>query len=409
MTDLPHPELPRVLLVLGTRPEAVKLAPVAQALTQRGVDARILLTGQHRHLVRPVLDEFSLTPWRDLDVMSDGQTPGEVGAACLTLLPSVLAEWPPQLVLVQGDTASVFFGALAAFLARIPVGHVEAGLRSGRKDAPFPEEIFRRLVSPVADLHFAPTSRAREALLREGIPESQVYLTGNPVVDAVRFIASRDHQPPATGDLRSTVPWAEAGPEVKRYLEWEGQRILLTLHRRESFGAPIREVLETVGALVREDPTRMVLYPVHPNPQVREPAHEILGGDPRVVLTEPLSYGVLLRALGASHLALTDSGGIQEEAPALGVPVLVLREVTERPEGVEAGVARLVGTDAARIRQGVEAMGRSVSLSDSGAVGEDPPSLSTPYGDGLASIRIADLVVQWIQGGPRTTLDWPGA
>ncbi|MEX2527421.1 MAG: UDP-N-acetylglucosamine 2-epimerase (non-hydrolyzing) [Gemmatimonadota bacterium] len=391
-----HPEVLRVLLVLGTRPEAVKLAPVARALTERGMDARILLTGQHRHLVRPVLDEFALTPWRDLDVMLEGQSPGEVGAACLTLLPAVLEEWPPQLLLVQGDTASVFFGAMAAFLARIPVGHVEAGLRSGRKDAPFPEEIFRRLVSPVADLHFPPTPRARDALLKEGIPQSQVYLTGNPVVDAVRFMVARE-------------PSGEPGPEVKRYLEWDGQRLLLTLHRRESFGAPIREVLETVRALVREDPARMVLYPVHPNPQVREPAYEILGDESRVLLTEPLPYGILLRALGASHLALTDSGGIQEEAPALGVPVLVLREVTERPEGVEAGVARLVGTDATRIRRGVEAMGRVASRVGSRGVGTPPPALSTPYGDGSAADRIADVVAHWIRGDSRTTVDWSGA
>lgn len=407
-----HREVARVLLVLGTRPEAVKLAPVAQALAERGVDARILLTGQHRHLVPPVLNEFGLTPWRDLDVMSEGQTPGEVGAACLTLLPAVLEEWPPHLLLVQGDTASVFFGALAAFLAGIPVGHVEAGLRSGRKDAPFPEEIFRRLVSPVADLHFAPTPRARDALLKEGIPESQVYLTGNPVVDAVRFMAARGGGPTAPGDTGSSgapEPSADPGPLVNRYLAWDGQRILLTLHRRESFGAPIREVLETVRGLVRDEPSRMVLYPVHPNPQVREPAQEILGDESRVVLTEPLPYGVLLKVLGASHLALTDSGGIQEEAPALGVPVLVLRDVTERPEGVDAGMALLVGTDAARIRRGVEAMSRVGSGVEPGAAGEPSPSPSTPYGDGLASVRIADVVAGWIRGDPRTTVDWQGA
>ncbi len=397
MTGAPKPE-PKstVLVVVGTRPEAIKMAPVIRALTRRSdvLDTQLVLTGQHNELVEQVLEAFGLIPDMrllpdfDLALMREGQSLYDLAHGCLDGLSEVVRKSRPDLVLVQGDTASVFFAGLVAFFERVEVGHVEAGLRSGMKWAPFPEEIFRTLTDVLTDLHFAPTGRARENLLREGISEDRIHLTGNTVVDAL-LIAAQSPRPPVNEDLRAML---ERGRRL----------VLLTAHRRESFGEPMRDAFRAIRSLADEEEGIEILYPVHPNPEVMKPARELLSGHPRIRLTQPLDYLDLVTALRESVLILTDSGGIQEEAPTFGTPVLVLREVTERPEGVEAGVAEVVGTDPARILERARAM-----LRRGAREGAEPPP--NPYGDGRAGERIADIVASHLRGLPRNTTDWEGA
>jgi UDP-N-acetylglucosamine 2-epimerase (non-hydrolysing) len=271
------------------------------------------------------------------------------------------------------------------FFERVPVGHVEAGLRSGDKNAPFPEEVFRRLTDVISDFYFAPTGRSRDLLLAENVPADAIYVTGNTVVDALTEVGAQN-RPIENEQLRSVV------------LDTSRRLVLLTAHRRESFGAPMRELFAGVRALADQVEDIEIVYPVHPNPNVLQPARELLSGHPRIHLTEPLDYFDLVAALRAASLVLTDSGGIQEEAPTFGTPVLVLREVTERPEGIDAGVAELVGTDAAKIIAG----GLQALSSDGGS------RASNPYGDGLAGKRIADIVVSSLTGVARSTQDWDG-
>lgn len=383
-------EQPRILAVVGTRPEAIKMAPVVSALaTDPRAEVRLALTGQHTDLVDQVLDAFGLEPEYDLGIMQEGQSLYDVAHGCLDGLRGVVRDFEPAALLVQGDTGTVFYGALVAFFEGVPVGHVEAGLRSGRKWAPFPEEMFRRLTDVLSDWYFAPTARARDNLLREGVPADRVHVTGNTVVDALRDVAARLGET----DSLPGLP-AVQGPDRHRRL------ILLTAHRRESFGEPLRAVFRAVQELVHRRAEVEVLYPVHPNPNVRGPAEELLSGHPRIHLTEPLGYLELVRALKAASLVLTDSGGIQEEAPTFGVPVLVLRDVTERPEGIEAGVARLVGTDPQRIMAEVD------RVLDDEAAGTDGVN---PYGDGRAGARIADIVVSGLLDTDRRTTDWDGS
>ena len=382
---------PRVLVVVGTRPEAIKLAPVMEALLARPeVESRLALTGQHTDLVDQVLEVFGLEPRWDLGIMREGQSLYDVAEGCLTTLRTVYAEYRPDLALVQGDTASVFFGSLVGFFERMCVGHVEAGLRSHDKWRPFPEEILRRLTSVVADVHFAPTPRARDNLLHEGIGADIVHVTGNTVVDALGRIVGRE-RPIRDPVLRSVLA--------------DGRRlVLLTAHRRESFGAPLREAFGAVRAVADAHEDVVIVYPVHPNPQVKEAAEATLAGHSRVRLVPPLDYFDLIRALEASVLVITDSGGIQEEAPSFETPVLVLREVTERPEGVDAGVAELVGTNGDAIVARASAL-----LADSG-VADRLRRIGNPYGDGRAGERIADIVVHRLTGAERRTQDWsPGA
>ncbi|MBX6363612.1 MAG: UDP-N-acetylglucosamine 2-epimerase (non-hydrolyzing) [Gemmatimonadetes bacterium] len=377
----------RVLVVIGTRPEGIKLAPVVAALRrERGLEVRVALTGQHSELLDQVLDVFDLQVDWDLAIMREGQDLYDVAAGCLSGLRDVYRTFRPDLVLVQGDTATVFFGGLVAFFERVRVGHVEAGLRSGDKWRPYPEEIFRRLTGVVADLHFAPTAEARRNLVAEGVDPSTVFLTGNTVVDALGEVAARSA--------------GVADPTLRRVLE-EGRRlVLVTAHRRESFGAPLREALGAIRELADRHEDVGVLYPVHPNPNVVGPAREVLSGHPRIHLTAPLGYLDLVQALRRAALVLTDSGGIQEEAPTFGTPVLVLREVTERPEGVRAGVARLVGTDREAILRNSEEI-----LSDAGARAR-MGAARNPYGDGRAAERIADIVAHALTGRARRTRDW---
>ena len=364
------------------------MAPVVEALRRRApeVETRVAFTGQHTDLVERVLTAFDLRPDDDLAIMKEGQTLYDVVHGALNGLRDVVRAHAPGMILVQGDTATVFVGALVGFFEKVSVGHVEAGLRTGNRWAPFPEEMLRRLTDTVSHLHFAPTRRARDLLLREGIPPEGIHVTGNTVVDALRSVA----------ELRRSI----SDDALRAIVEDPASRlVLLTAHRRESFGPPLRQVFQAVRALADERDDISVVYPVHPNPNVRRPATELLAGHPRIALTDPLDYFDLVGALQHADLVLTDSGGIQEEAPAFGVPVLVLREVTERPEGIEAGCAELVGTDLDRIVDGARA------ALDRRKTATIPPN---PYGDGRAGERIADVVVSTLTGSERRTEDWTG-
>lgn len=375
----------KVLIVVGTRPEAIKMAPVLDAFRDLApeIETRFALTGQHTDLVAQVLEAFDLEPDYDLDIMKPGQTLYDVVQRAMEGLRGVVQEFQPDAILVQGDTATVFVGSLVGFFEKVKVGHVEAGLRSHDKWAPWPEEIFRRLTDIVSDYYFAPTPYAKEALVAENTTAENVFITGNTVVDALQRV-SDGHRPIDNDILRSVI---------------EGNRrlVLLTAHRRESFGAPIREVFAAVRTLAEEHDDIDIVYPVHPNPNVLGPAQELLSDHTRIHLTDPVGYFDLVAALDAASLILTDSGGIQEEAPTFGTPVLVLREVTERPEGVDAGVAELVGTDGGRILE----RARSI-LSRA----QETLPATNPYGDGLAGKRIADIVAADLLGRPRTTEDW---
>ena len=383
---------PRILSVIGTRPEAVKMAPVVRALEARGgSEHRVVLTGQHAEMVDQVVSTFGIEPYWDLELMTAGQTLHDVGRACLKGLQGVFAEFRPDATIVQGDTATVFFAAVSTFFDRGKLAHVEAGLRSHDKWSPFPEEMLRRMTDCLADYCFAPTPLAARQLKQEGVSPERVFVTGNTVVDALQAM--------------SAAPPPVSEPCVARLLgpdnETANRRlVLLTAHRRESFGAPLEAVFGAIKELAARFDDVHILYPVHPNPQVREPATRILGNARGVHLVPPLSYGDLLAVLRRASLVLTDSGGIQEEAPTFGVHALVLREVTERPEGVQAGAATLVGTDPRLIL--AEAVERLDEAQRDAAV-------TNPYGDGRAGERIADILLADLTGAARETQDWPGA
>lgn len=363
------------------------MAPVVSALRSYApeVETRVVLTGQHTTLVDQVMDSFGITPDYDLAIMKVGQTLYDVVHGALDGLRRVVEEARPDVLLVQGDTATVFTASLVGFFERVRVGHVEAGLRSGDKGAPFPEEVLRRLTDVVSDYYFAPTQRSRELLLAENVPADRIQVTGNTVVDALLAVA--EQQRPVRNDALRSV------------LDDEGARlVLLTAHRRESFGQPIRDAFKAIRRLADRVADVRVVYPVHPNPNVQEPAREILADHARIHLTDPMDYFDLVTALRSASLVLTDSGGIQEEAPTFGTPVLVLRDVTERPEGIDAGVAELVGTDP----DAILARGLAVLTEES------PEPKPNPYGDGRAGERIADIVVADLTERPRVTEDWTG-
>lgn len=362
---------PRVTIVLGTRPEAIKLAPVIQEFrASSALETRVVLTGQHREMVTQVMDLFQLTADQDLDLMAPRQTLTHVTCAALQGLRDDFQAFPPQLVLVQGDTTTAFAAALAAFYEQIPVGHVEAGLRTDNILDPFPEEANRRLISQVAQLHFAPTQRSQANLEASGVV-GRAMVTGNTVIDALLRMAERA---PALTDLP---------------IDWANQRVILaTVHRRENWGDRLRSIAEGMLAVLESHPDTTLLLPLHRNPTVREPLQELLGQHPRVVLTEPLDYDRLVAAMKGCTLLLTDSGGLQEEAPALGKPVLVLRRTTERPEAVDAGTARLVGTDSASIAQ------ETARLLDDPAAYDQMARAVNPFGDGLASGRILQAALE---------------
>jgi UDP-N-acetylglucosamine 2-epimerase len=381
---------PRILVVVGTRPEAIKMAPVVQALrADERVRTTVAFTGQHDDLVDQVLSVFPLAPDYDLGIMREAQSLYDVAGGCLEGIRDTIHACRPDVVLVQGDTASVFFSALVGFFERIRVGHVEAGLRSGDRQAPWPEEMFRRLTDQLTDFYFAPTPSARRNLVAEGVPEHLIHVTGNTVVDALLDVRGRLGEPtdPTLADLIS-------GPEPFA---------LLTAHRRESFGAPLREVFSAILELLEEHEDLRVLYPVHPNPLVAGPARELLGAHDRIHLMEPLSYPDFVAAMARAAVILSDSGGVQEEAPTFGTPVLVLREVTERPEAVESGCAVLVGTDRNRILEATRS-----ALASSDVRDREGSAAANPFGDGKAGERIADIVIAALTGGSRATDDWAG-
>jgi len=386
-----RPGRSRAMVILGTRPEVIKLAPVLRALLARATEFETMVvnTGQHDELFDTAAAALGVEVDVDLALMAPNQDLFHVGSAALRALRAHVLDFRPDIVLVQGDTATAFFGALAGFFARAAVGHVEAGLRSGNKWAPYPEEIFRRLADVLTDLYFVPTDGARGNLVREGVPAGHVFVTGNTVVDAVLSVARG-------GDVIDS-------PQLRAALNDSRPSVLITVHRRESFGEAVRGVFRAIGRLADRHRDVTFVYPVHPNPNVRGPAHELLGSRDNVCLVDPLGYVDLVAVMKRSILVLTDSGGIQEEAPSFGVPVLVLRDVTERPEGVAAGVARLVGTDEERVFLEADRL-----LADPQARAAFA-TVSNPYGDGCAGERIVDVIAHRLRGSPRRVADWTGA
>lgn len=363
----------KVAIVLGTRPEAVKLAPVILAMRECSqLETRVVVTGQHREMLHQTLGWFGIAADTDLQIMTPKQSLADITCRSLQGLESRFQADRPDLVIVQGDTTTTFAAALAAFYQQIPVGHVEAGLRTGVANDPFPEEMNRRITSQLATLHFAPTPQAVRNLTHDGVTQ-HVFMTGNTVIDALLTIAGRSPECPIPG------------------LDWQKQRVLLaTVHRRENWGAPLEQIAYAMRDILDKHPDTALLLPLHKNPTVREPLQAILGDHPQAFLCEPLDYPQLVGAMRRSTLILTDSGGIQEEAPALGKPVLVLRETTERPEAIEAGVARKVGTE----RQVIVDASHEL-LSDSVAYDQMARAVN-PFGDGKATERILEATLNYL-------------
>jgi UDP-N-acetylglucosamine 2-epimerase (non-hydrolysing) len=369
----------RVLTVIGTRPEAIKLAPVVQRLAlEEGVQSYLCLTGQHRDIVNPILKLFGLSADFDLRVMRKGQDLTDITQRILLGMRELFSQHSFDLVVVHGDTTSGFAAALSAFYAHIPVAHVEAGLRTGSLDAPWPEEGNRSLIGRLARLHFAPTEQARQNLLREGISDQAIFVTGNTVVDALYRI--RDQVDQHRG-LRLRM--------ARRYpfLKDGSKMILVTGHRRENFGDGLKQICDAIKRLARRDDVQVV-YPVHPNPLVRDPVHRLLGDEPNIFLVEPLDYPDFVYLMDRCYFVLTDSGGVQEEAPCMGRPVLVMREKTERPEGLRAGVTRLVGTDANLIVR------ESERLLSSPKIYQAMCKAPTLYGSGDAADQIVSIMLK---------------
>ncbi len=375
----------RVLSVFGTRPEAVKMAPVVQRLAQTpGIESYVCVTAQHRQMLDQVLNLFGITPDIDLNLMRPDQSLPELTASIFTHLDPVFKKFKPDWVLAQGDTTTVMSTALLAYYHRVRFGHVEAGLRTGDKWQPFPEEINRMVAGVIADLNFAPTEWSRQNLLKENIPAARIVVTGNPVIDALHYVLRQPPSPEALALLQQIgLPLKEPVVPVAPWL------VMVTAHRRENFGQPLeaictalRSLAETYGEAIR------IVYPVHLNPNVQQPVYWLLKEVPNITLLPPLDYLPMMTLVKRARLILTDSGGLQEEAPGLGVPVLVMREVTERPEGIEAGTVRLVGTDTNRI------------ITEARRLLDDPDAHAAmaravnPYGDGKAAERIVEALLQ---------------
>jgi len=364
----------RIVFAFGTRPEAIKMAPVIR-LVQESPDEFepvVIVSAQHREMLDQVLRLFDIKPDYDLNVMTEGQSLFQLTARVLAKLEKVLVKAEPDFLLVQGDTTTSFTAALAAYYMKVPIGHIEAGLRTFDKYNPFPEEMNRTLVSHLADWHFAPTLKSKQALLKEGIPDEKIFLTGNPVVDALKWIVQQEH---------------EFDDPVLQSLDWSRKRIItVTTHRRESFGSPMQSALLAIRDVVQRWEDLEVVFPVHMNPEVRRAANQVLENCPRVHLIDPLDYLNFAHLMARSYLIMTDSGGIQEEAPSLGVPVLVMRDTTERPEAIQTGTAVLVGTDR---RQIMETVSRFLN---SPTERERIANLPNPYGDGTAARHILSAI-----------------
>ena len=361
----------KVITIFGTRPEAIKMAPLIKELKSRKeIECIVCVTAQHRQMLDQVLTAFNIEPDYDLDIMSQGQTLSDITSKALKGLDDVIKKEKPNIVLVHGDTTTTFAGALAAYYNQVDIGHVEAGLRTWNKYSPYPEEMNRQMVGAMADMHFAPTENSKKTLLNEGKKVENIYVTGNTAIDALATTIRKDYKNPI--------------------FEWLGDSklILLTAHRRENLGEPMRHMFKAIKRIVEEFDDVKVIYPVHLNPKVREVADEILGNDDRIRLIEPLEVIDFHNFINRAHIILTDSGGIQEEAPGLGKPVLVLRDTTERPEGIEAGTLKLAGTEEEKIYQLTKEL-----LSDNNVYNKMSRACN-PYGDGKASIRIVDAIIK---------------
>lgn len=376
----------KIMFVFGTRPEAIKMAPLVKAMEKaENLEPLVVVTAQHREMLDQVLALFDVTPSYDLNLMKQNQTLMDITVGVLRGIERIVIKEKPDLVLVHGDTTTTFAGALASFYQQVPVGHVEAGLRSGNMYSPFPEEVNRKLTGQLASVHFAPTRQARENLLREGVDADAVYTTGNTVIDALHLTVQKDFSFDA---------------ELAEMLDVPGRKVLLTTHRRENLGQPMVQIFRAIRALHANFPDVHFYFPMHKNPRVRALAHEALDELERVHLFEPLDYAPFANLMERMDLILTDSGGMQEEAPALGKPVLVLRDTTERPEAVEAGTVRLVGCDTDLIVKTV------TELFTNDAAYAEMKHAVNPYGDGKACARIIDAIRYHFGLVPERPVDW---
>ncbi|AET70902.1 UDP-N-acetylglucosamine 2-epimerase [Desulfosporosinus orientis DSM 765] len=368
----------KVMVVFGTRPEAIKMAPVVQALRQKdSILCQVIVTAQHREMLDQVLKLFKIVPDFDLNLMRQGQTLTDITIGALNGLNEIFQRERPDLVLVHGDTTTTFVAALAAFYSKIPVGHVEAGLRTGNKYSPFPEEMNRKLTGTLTDLHFAPTETAKRNLEGEGVAAEKIFVTGNTVIDALLATADPKYQF-VDDEIRTILSQKESS-----------RMILVTTHRRENLGEPMRQIYRALRNILDAFSDTYVIFPVHKNPKVREVVTEVLGSHSRVNLIEPLDYEPFVNLMARAHLILTDSGGIQEEAPSLGKPVLVVRDTTERPEAVAAGTVALVGTSYESVFAKLKCL-----LEDPHAY-QKMTMASNPYGDGISAQRIADIIEEY--------------
>ena len=361
----------KVMTVFGTRPEAIKMAPLVKELQSREeIETIVCVTAQHRQMLDQVLETFNIIPDIDLDIMKQGQTLADITTRALVGLQQVINERKPDIVLVHGDTTTTFAGALAAYYTQTSVGHVEAGLRTYDKYSPYPEEMNRQMVGVIADMHFAPTEKSAQNLIKEGKKQQDIYITGNTAIDAMKHTVSEGYK-------HEVIDWIG-----------EDRMILLTAHRRENLGEPMYHIFKAIRRIVEEFEDVKVVYPIHLNPLVRKIANEVLTGCDRIRLIEPLEVQDFHNFLNKSYLILTDSGGIQEEAPSLGKPVLVLRNTTERPEGIDAGTLKLIGTDEQHIYEITKQLLKDTSIYN------EMSQASNPYGDGFASKRIVDAIIQ---------------
>ena len=361
----------KVMSIFGTRPEAIKMAPLVKELEKRKeIESIVCVTAQHREMLDQVLETFKIKPDYDLNIMKQGQTLADITTRALTGLEKVIKEVEPDIVLVHGDTTTTFAGALAAFYNQVAIGHVEAGLRTYDKYSPYPEEMNRQMVDCMTDMYFAPTNLSKENLLKQNIEEGKIYITGNTAIDAMKFTINKDYK--------------------SEIFDWIGndRMILLTAHRRENLGEPMRHIFKGIKRVVDEVKDVKVVYPIHLNPKVREVANEVFGDSDRIKLIEPLEVFDFHNFQSKSFIILTDSGGIQEEAPSLGKPVLVLRDTTERPEGIDAGTLKLVGTDEEKVYE------ETMKLLNDKNEYKKMSNASNPYGDGHASERIADAIIK---------------
>lgn len=368
----------KIMLVFGTRPEAVKMAPLIKILAaQEEIQTIITVTAQHREMLDQVLELFKIKPIYDLNIMKHEQSLTEVTVGVLSKIEGIICKEKPDLVLVHGDTVTTFASSLAAFYHQIPVGHVEAGLRTYNKYSPYPEEMNRKLIGCLADLHFAPTQTAKEALLKEGVPAGQVFVTGNTAIDAL---------------LQTVNEGYKFKDAILKQLDFDNKKVLLlTAHRRENIGVRMKHIFQAVKEIVEQHPDTEVVVPVHLNPAVQKLAQEVFGGRERIKMLPPLAYEEFVNLMDRCYLVLTDSGGLQEEAPALGKPVLVLRDTTERPEGVAAGTVKLIGTERKKIIQ------EATSLLINSSAYRKMATAVNPYGDGRAAERICQAILYYFK------------